>query len=178
MIICPNCQHEELNGTVFCSFCGQELAENSETSTQQTPASSILEGISPPTVPIPSMLSEEEDAKAILYLVETKDSICLKEEKDYTLGRIAENQKVIPDIDLSDYEAYKAGVSRIHATINTQGDQFTVKDLGSSNGSRINGIKIDSHAEYNIQHGDILTLGALKIQVLINQESGEQNHAD
>jgi len=178
MIVCPNCQHEELNGAVFCSLCGNELIENSESSTQQTPASGIMEGISPPTVPVPSLLSEEEDSKVILYLMETKEVISLKEEKAYTLGRIAEGQKVIPDINLSAYDAYKAGVSRIHAMINTQGDRITVKDLGSSNGSRLNGVKIDSHAEYSIQHGDYLTLGALKIQVLINKESGERNHAD
>lgn len=173
MIICPKCQHEELNGTVFCSHCGHKLIEKSESSTQQTPASRIVEGISPPTVPAPALLSEEKNSKVILYIVDTKDVIPLKEEKEYTLGRVADGQKVIPDIDLSGYNAYKAGVSRIHAMINTRGERITVKDLGSSNGSRINGIKIDSHAEYSIQHGDILTLGALKIQVLINKRSGE-----
>lgn len=178
MIVCPNCQHEELNGAVFCSLCGHELIEESQSTTQQTPVSSIMEGISPPTVPVPSLLSDEKDSKVILYLAETKEVICLKQEKDYTLGRIAEGQKVIPDIDLSEYNAYKTGVSRIHAMINTRGDQVTVKDLGSSNGSRLNGVKIESHAEYNIQHEDFLTLGALKIRVLLNKESGEQNHAD
>ena len=25
MIICPNCQHQELNGVIFCSKCGAQL---------------------------------------------------------------------------------------------------------------------------------------------------------
>lgn len=40
-------------------------------------------------------------------------------------------------------------------------------DLGSSNGTRINGQKIVPHVEYTINHGDLVVLGKLKVQVLL-----------
>ncbi len=180
MIKCPNCQSEQVNGTIYCPQCGAKLIEKGDSVTLHTRTENILKGISPPTLPNPALLSKGKDSEAILYLVDTKEVICLKEKKDYTLGRITEAQKVIPDIDLSPHNAYKAGVSRIHASINTGGAQTTFKDLGSSNGSRLNGIKIAPHAEHTVQHGDIITLGALKIQILINidKETGENRHAD
>jgi pSer/pThr/pTyr-binding forkhead associated (FHA) protein len=44
-----------------------------------------------------------------------------------------------------------------------------VTDLGSSNGTRVNGQKIVPHVDYPINHGDIIALGKLKIQVIIAQ---------
>jgi pSer/pThr/pTyr-binding forkhead associated (FHA) protein len=50
---------------------------------------------------------------------------------------------------------------------------ITVTDLGSVNGTRINGRKITAHIPHPIKNGDILTLGKFKIQVLIrNPQSG------
>jgi pSer/pThr/pTyr-binding forkhead associated (FHA) protein len=46
------------------------------------------------------------------------------------------------------------------------GDVY-VMNLGSSNGTKINGQKIVSHVEYSISHGDLITLGKLKVQVLL-----------
>jgi len=42
-----------------------------------------------------------------------------------------------------------------------------VMDLGSSNGTYINGRRINPHVEESLGHGDIVALGKLKIQVLL-----------
>ncbi len=42
-------------------------------------------------------------------------------------------------------------------------------DLGSSNGTRVNGQKIVPHVDYPVKHGDIIALGKLKIQLIIHK---------
>jgi pSer/pThr/pTyr-binding forkhead associated (FHA) protein len=42
-----------------------------------------------------------------------------------------------------------------------------VMDLGSSNGTYLNGRRINPHVEESLSHGDIVALGKLKIQVLL-----------
>ena len=52
-------------------------------------------------------------------------------------------------------------VSRNHAEIRPQGDHFVVVDLGSTNGSRINGIRIDTQV---LHDGDELSFGNTKMR--------------
>jgi pSer/pThr/pTyr-binding forkhead associated (FHA) protein len=102
-----------------------------------------------------------------LNIISTGDIIPVMGTKEVTLGRVSEGQPIIPDIDLTPYKAYEAGVSRMHASVRSLDDQVMVTDLGSANGTRINGRQISPHIPYPIKHGDILTLGKFKIQILL-----------
>jgi pSer/pThr/pTyr-binding forkhead associated (FHA) protein len=62
------------------------------------------------------------------------------------------------------------GVSRLHASVRLDGQQVLVTDLGSVNGTRLNGQKIPPHKPCALSHGDILTLGKLKLQILLRHE--------
>ena len=42
-----------------------------------------------------------------------------------------------------------------------------VMDLGSSNGTYLNGRRLNPHTEESLKHGDVVALGKLKIQVLL-----------
>ena len=44
-----------------------------------------------------------------------------------------------------------------------------ITDLGSSNGTRVNGQKIMPNIDYPLNHGDVIALGKFKIQVLIRK---------
>lgn len=169
MIICPNCRHEEISGAIFCSECGTLLEGLTGFTTQNIPPT-------PPNFNI----EQEENAQAAqatpyleadisLCVVDTGQIIPLDERDEFTLGRSAEGQPILPDIDLAPYRAYENGVSRLHASIKKQGRQLTATDLGSVNGTRLNGQKIPPHKSCPLNHGDILTLGKLKIQILIRR---------
>jgi hypothetical protein len=54
-----------------------------------------------------------------------------------------------------------ANVSRNHAEIRPQGDRFIVVDLGSTNGTRVNGVKV---AERVLQDGDEVTFGNTRVR--------------
>jgi pSer/pThr/pTyr-binding forkhead associated (FHA) protein len=73
----------------------------------------------------------------------------------------------MPDIDLSPYQAYAAGVSRLHAVIKRDGNRILFIDLGSANGTYINGKRLAPNVEQVLNHGDIIALGKLKLQILV-----------
>jgi hypothetical protein len=167
MIICPNCRHEEISGAIFCSECGTLLEGLTGFTTQNippVPPSEIAE-----TVDERIQTAPYSEAEVSLCIVETGQIIPLDEREEFTLGRSAEGQPILPDIDLAPYRAYENGVSRLHASIKKQGRQLIATDLGSVNGTRLNGQKIPPHKPCPLNHGDILTLGKLKIQILIRR---------
>jgi hypothetical protein len=166
MIVCPNCHHQEMAGTLFCSECGTKLTEGDSLLTRSIETStSKLTGRpkKTPSTPLPPHLL---GTGLSLHILDSGQIIPLSGREEFTLGRSAEGQTILPDVDLASYRAYEKGVSRMHASIKLTGQQITVTDLGSVNGTRLNGKKIPSHQSHPLNHGDILTLGKLKVQIL------------
>ncbi len=81
--------------------------------------------------------------------------------------RVSEGQPVLPDVDLSPYHAYANGVSRMHAVLKRSGVRVVIMDLGSANGTYVNGKRLTPQTERLLNHGDVVALGKLKFQVLI-----------
>jgi pSer/pThr/pTyr-binding forkhead associated (FHA) protein len=100
-------------------------------------------------------------------MIETGQILPLADRTEFTLGRSAEGQPIVPDVDLSPYNAYANGVSRLHAVIKLIEDQIVLVDLGSSNGTYLNGNRLLPYDETTVSHGDVVYLGKLKIQLLI-----------
>jgi CheY-like chemotaxis protein len=71
----------------------------------------------------------------------------------------------VPEIDLTNYSAFTHGVSRSHALVVIKDNKLMLKDLGSTNGTRLNNIPCEPGKEYRLRHGDELMLGRLKLQV-------------
>jgi hypothetical protein len=169
MIICPNCHHQEIAGAIFCSECGALLEGESEPITHsfETKTTNSLKDIFADLKTItPRSLPESGVG---LCVIDTGQVISLTEREEFTMGRSAEGQPILPDIDLSQHKAYEYGVSRLHASIRITPNQIVITDLGSVNGTRINGQKIPSHKPCALNHGDILTLGKLKLQLLMRR---------
>jgi len=169
MIICPNCQNSELPGALFCSQCGALLEGVDGIATQNLKPNTNQLGADDKNTapPIASALA----AKVSLCVVDSGSILPLENRLEFTIGRSAEGQPIMPDIDLSPHQAYEMGVSRLHASIRLDGEQVLATDLGSVNGTRLNGQKIPPHKPCTLNHGDILTLGKLKLQVLLRHDS-------
>jgi len=170
MITCPNCQHQELPGALFCSECGTQLTFTEKLSTSSIkkveeetskPARGAVGATSSSAVP-------GEEAQFSIHLVDTGKILPLVGRTEFTLGRVTEGQPILPDIDLTPYEAYSQGVSRLHAALKIMNQRVAIMDLGSSNGTRVNGQKIVPNVDYPVGNGDMLALGRLRIQMLIN----------
>lgn len=170
MILCPNCHNKELPGAYFCSECGTQLMSLEFLSTRminKPPEGINIAETASSSIPTRKVIQKQKDPNISLHLVENGKVIHLSDKKDFTLGRAVEGQSILPDVDLSAYEAFSQGVSRMHVSLRIFNGDVYVMDLGSSNGTKINGQKIVPHVEYSISHGDLVTLGRLKVQVLL-----------
>jgi pSer/pThr/pTyr-binding forkhead associated (FHA) protein len=174
MILCPNCLHKEMVGSLFCSECGSQLIYNEGVPTTGISTSSFPSKETSSVRPAfaqENVVSSPSESLISLNIISSGDILPLSGQKEITLGRFSEGQPIVPDIDLTPYKAYESGVSRMHASLRADDDQVTVIDLGSANGTRINGMKITSNIPYPVRHGDILTLGKFKIQILLRNRS-------
>lgn len=168
-IVCPNCNFEEPTGAIFCSECGTKLIATDGLATASIRATES-KFADPGTDPSPDAPTPVSEAQISLHIIRTGQILPLIGRTEYTLGRISKGQSILPDVDLSPYDAYSQGVSRLHTTIKLVDEKIYIEDLGSSNGTRINNQKILSHNDKQVQHGDVIALGRFKIQVLIRQE--------
>ncbi|MEA5079352.1 MAG: FHA domain-containing protein [Anaerolineaceae bacterium] len=170
MIICPNCQHKELPGALFCSECGAQLVNVDILNTrsiQRTATDQLDLRADVPETLEKVIAVKNTEPNVSLHIIESGQVLHLKDRKEFTLGRTVEGQPILPDVDLSPFDAFTLGVSRLHAAIRIVNREVVVTDLGSSNGTRVNGQKIVPHVDYPINHGDIIAVGKLKIQVII-----------
>ena len=175
MIICPNCHHKEFPGALFCSECGARLISLDYLTTksiQKIPTTDLDDSVLDQNTSENVVVNQESenvslDAEIALYVVDAKQTMQLAGRTEFTMGRVAEGQPILPDVDLSPFEAYSQGVSRLHAALKISRNRVSILDLGSSNGTRVNGQKIVPHVDYPLNHGDIIALGKLKLQIII-----------
>ncbi len=166
MMVCPNCKHNNMAGAMFCAECGAQLLGKDSLTTQNISTEKFA-SVLPKTNQDIYQSFDGQDAWGSIHLLDTGQVLPLTSRNEFTLGRISEGQPIMPDIDLSPYQAYAGGVSRLHAIIKREGDRILFLDLGSANGSYINGKRLQPNAEQYINHGDIVALGKLKMQILI-----------
>jgi pSer/pThr/pTyr-binding forkhead associated (FHA) protein len=69
----------------------------------------------------------------------------------------------------SDLRLNAGAVSRHHCLLHLRADEVTVNDLGSSNGTFVNGQRVRSQAV--LHHGDQLRVGSFDFEVEISSES-------
>jgi hypothetical protein len=168
---CPNCAHENFDGALFCAECGTKLITEDGLSTAaiRTTDASKSNGGEQAAPPAPPPI-QASDAVISLHVVRTGQILPLVGREEFTIGRVSEGQSILPDIDLTPFEAYSQGVSRLHATIKVSERQIMLVDLGSSNGTRLNNDRLQPHREYELRHGDMVALGRLKLQALVRQD--------
>jgi hypothetical protein len=170
MIICSNCKHTNMAGAMFCAECGAQLIGKDALTTQNITTEQFEKVSESADRTAKNDLYQSfdgSDAWGSLHLLDTGQVLPLSVRNEFTMGRVSEGQPIMPDIDLSPYQAYAAGVSRLHAVIKRDGSRIIFIDLGSANGTYINGKRLTSNVEQVINHGDIVALGKLKLQVLI-----------
>lgn len=172
MIQCPNCHNQETAGALFCSDCGTRLVTAELPTTQhieRNQTGMLIQQSRPPSPAATNPAGVVAEPVVSLHLIETGMILHLSGQTEFTIGRVVEGQSILPDVDLSPYEAYAHGVSRLHIALKLNNQRVFITDLGSSNGTRVNGQKILPNVDYPLNHGDVVSLGKFKIQVLIRK---------
>lgn len=136
--VCSNCGHELSPDDVFCAYCGIRQP------TRRTTAKLIVLGTNEMSAQFP-----------------------LNTEGESYIGRMDPNRGIRPEVDLSKYDP-AARVSRRHAKIVAQGSQFYIEDLGSANGTFINGsLKLPQGKPHPLSSGDELKLGETTLKFVV-----------
>lgn len=159
MNICPYCAHKNRIGFLFCEECGQSLVNNA-----------------PATLPTKQLEtgSNELAAKAtwgtarfgqessiIMHVRDASEPVIIRPSKKTILGRSDSSSTQKPDVDLTPFGALEKGVSRIHAVIARSDDTLTLVDMGSANGTHLNGQRLAPDQPRVLRDGDEIRLGKL-----------------
>jgi pSer/pThr/pTyr-binding forkhead associated (FHA) protein len=92
------------------------------------------------------------------------------------IGRAYPDSESVPDIDLTPFNAEDLGVSRQHMNLMLQDDRVVMVDLGSVNGSYLNGQRLEPEKSYPIRNGDEIELGMMKIKAELLMNPFEVAH--
>lgn len=166
MIECPACKHREFVGTLYCSECGTRLVHVSPMPTMSIPRDRIAKEAEATKPAAPEGPELSSGALLGLRVVSSGEIVSLLGRDNFTLGRSVEGQALVPDIDLSQYEAYDHGISRMHAEVRLEETGVSVIDLESANGTIVNGKRLETQSPELIQHGDIIQLGRMRLQLI------------
>ncbi|MCS6909285.1 MAG: FHA domain-containing protein [Anaerolineales bacterium] len=94
-------------------------------------------------------------------------SLILEGKSQYVIGREGlENE--LPDVNLSAYGGREKGVSRKHALLRVDRRQLLLIDLGSSNGTWLNGTQLTANEPVRLESGDEIRLGKFPLRIHFN----------
>jgi FHA domain len=83
-----------------------------------------------------------------------------------TIGRGVESEDTnAVDFDLTPFGAYHFGVSRKHAIMTLKDGYLYLEDLGSTNGTRINGFQLTANQKYRLRDGDEIEFARLRTSI-------------
>ncbi len=160
MIKCSICTFENPEGSITCMTCGQVLDQNSTLATRSLAMAASAEQAKHHTAHIGKL----PDRGIAIYVGETKEPLMISSRERITLGRRKDMPS--PDlIDLTPYDAYRKGVSRNHAVLTYKDNRLYIHDVGSVNGTWLNGQRLKSYELYAIQPGNPISLGQLTVYI-------------
>lgn len=171
MVKCQFCQAIHVENTIFCSECGYYLLDNSGRETD--PLDTLEVDAASQTgdeAKIGALLQQGGESLAIrLKIGPKKREVEMPLNVVTHLGRVDAAASVFPEVDLTDDSDVSHGVSRRHARILKQAGTVIVEDMGSINGTFVNGKRLDPYLPEILNDGDLLCLGKLQIEVKIQK---------
>jgi pSer/pThr/pTyr-binding forkhead associated (FHA) protein len=138
---CKQCQMENIEGALFCEECGVQL----EAVDEVKDSAGAMAG----------------EGTALVFATPGGGTLDIPARDEVVIGRGDPISDVFPDIDLTGLGGMENGVSRKHAVIHRSGADYTVEDMGSTNGTYINKKRIQPHVPQALKAGDEVRFGKL-----------------
>ncbi len=158
MKICPYCATNNAEGILFCEECGHVLfrEQANPTSTKQlNGGTSQLDSKGWGTARF------VQNTAILIRIQDHANPIEIVPQQEMIMGRYDGSGPSMPMLDMTPYGAYENGVSRIHAAIRRGEDTLTLVDLGSVNGTYLNGQRLSPNQPRVLRDGDEVRLGKL-----------------
>jgi hypothetical protein len=159
MIACPQCGAENKEKDIDCYRCGFVLKTTKDTRQFEPTEDS-------PVIPKRRWgTARFENQTIVLFHVRSYDTPIHAAfvQDEIVLGRGGADAPV--DVDLTNYGALEAGVSRRHALLRRQNDTVQLVDLESANSTFLNGQRIIPNDPRILRDGDEIRLGRLVVRV-------------
>ncbi len=169
MIRCQFCQVNHVNNTIFCSECGNYLLTDDKRETDPLDVSETG-WVGDTTDVIGAVSPTQQDIKRLALRLKIgirERQVEVPLSRAIHMGRVDPTANVFPDIDLTEDDILDKGVSRRHARILKQENEVVVEDLGSINGTFINGKRLAPYLPETLSDGDTLQLGKLLLEINI-----------
>ncbi len=124
-------------------------------------------GDATPPGPVASPSAAEEPLKALvarrLFHAETETTFELSGASESTVGRQDPVTGIDPDVDLTALDTQRS-TSRRHAKIHRRSSKFFVtEEIGTTNGTFINGARLQTGIPFEIQVGDQVQFGLVRL---------------
>ena len=127
-------------------------------------------GIAPAIDDASDILAREGERHEIYRLTtEGGDEFFLNREGETTIGRIDPVTGIRPDVDLAKLDTQRS-VSRRHAKVVYTGTAFqVVEEIGTMNGTFVNGLRIQTGAPVTIKDGDRIRFGLVDMVLRVKR---------
>jgi pSer/pThr/pTyr-binding forkhead associated (FHA) protein len=114
---------------------------------------------------VPAPASAPDVPTLTLVIMNSGRRIKLDISDDLLIGRKDNTRGIFPDVDLGLDGGYDSGVSRRHAILSHKDGAYQIEDLGSANGTFVNGQRIAPQAATPLANGDELKCGTLLMRI-------------
>lgn len=168
--VCPNCKKNNELDAVVCAHCGAELEDPFI-----DPGARTLETNIPALAPegIKDWSIDEAaipDQGIAVYIEGKSNPVRIDSKGELVIGRKVGGTKNVSEnlLDLSPLGGYGQGISRRHAAIRRTEKGYEILDLGSVNGTWLNGKRLTPHQFYPLTSGSHLRLGNMLLFVRYN----------
>jgi pSer/pThr/pTyr-binding forkhead associated (FHA) protein len=151
-IVCSQ-GHSNPDGSAFCDECGERL-DGTSTAGAAVPPAPVASN--PPVV---SGAPPAGTASPRLIIQADNTVVDLRGKSEALVGREDPVSNVYPDVDMTPHNGEEGGVSRIHAKILINGNQYMVEDQNSTNSTFVNRQKLAPKTPTPIKDGDELRFG-------------------
>jgi hypothetical protein len=179
MITCPSCRHTEPEGELYCTTCGAQLWGLAFDTTVKIspfrkvptePKLNTSAHTAPTPPPLEALLGSAEHDLPVppgaigLRLIDADILLTLQGKDAFVVGREAGSTDG-PDADLGPHGGRDQGVSRRHARLSRLGGQVLLEDLGSANGTWLNGEPVSAGTPMRLENGDLVKFARLMVRV-------------
>lgn len=111
----------------------------------------------------------DPDAVYTIYTTTSGRDIPLPRHGELVMGRGDPTSGFTPDIDLADGENLALGISRRHAALRCWMHTIEISDLGSTNGTEIEGIRIPPGIWVSVRPGQHINLGGFGLALQVRK---------
>jgi serine/threonine protein kinase len=160
---CGNCGRGNKATARFCAACGASIEQAAPVVvTSQPVAVSPAQPVRSPVAPAPAPRAPTLPPARFMITTPRGAWEFPLMTLPCRIGRRDPSQNHYPELDLADYD--RGHASRRHAVIERRGDQYVLTDVGSVNGTILNGVTLPAHRPQPLQANDRIKIGDVELR--------------